>query len=87
MRQEKGPAKLFTPGSRFSSGTKTSSIMIMPVTEARRLNLPSILGAVSPFIPFSRMKPRKVPSSSLAQTTKTSAMGELLIQVLEPETR
>ena len=56
----------------------------MPVMLARRLNLPSIFGAVSPFIPFSRMNPRISPASSLAQTTNTSAIGELLIQVLEP---
>ena len=59
--------------------------MIMPVVEARRLNLPSIFGKVRPFIPFSRMKPRSTPSSSLAQTTATSAIGALVIQVLEPE--
>ena len=35
-------------------------------------------------MPFSRMKPLITPSSSLAHTTKTSAMGELVIQVLVP---
>ena len=40
-----------TFGRRFSSGTSTSSMTIWPVTEALRENLPSILGAESPFIP------------------------------------
>ena len=52
---------------------------IIPVTEDLRENLPSILGAESPFIPFSRMKPRR-PPSVCAQTMNTSAMGELVIQ-------
>ena len=35
-------------------------------------------------MPFSRMKPRIAPSSSLAQTTNTSAIGELVIHILAP---
>ena len=46
--------------------------------------MPSILGAESPFIPFSRTKPRTLPSSSFAQTTKTSAMGEFVIHIFVP---
>ena len=44
-------------------------------------------GAERPFMPFSRTKPRMAPScaSDLAQTTKTSAMGALEIQVFSPE--
>ncbi len=57
---------------------------ISPVIEARSENLPSILGALSPFMPFSSMKPRMTPSSVLAQTTKTSAIGELEIHILAP---
>jgi hypothetical protein len=68
-------------------GTNTSCIMIMPVVLARRLNLPSIFGAESPVMPFSRMKPRMEPSSSFAHTTNTSAIGELVIQVFEPLSR
>ena len=34
----------------------------------------------------SRMKPRIAPPSSLAQITSTSAIGELVIHILEPET-
>ena len=68
----------------FSAGTNTSDIMIMPVMDARSENLPSIFGALSPFMPFSRMKPRMSPLSSLAQTSSTSAIGELVIQVFEP---
>jgi hypothetical protein len=37
-----------------------------------------------PFQPFSRMKPRICPPSSLAQTTNTSATGLLLIHILLP---
>ncbi len=35
-------------------------------------------------MPFSRMKPRIVSPSSLAHTTKTSAIGELVIHILAP---
>ena len=57
---------------------------ISPVIEARRANLPSIGGADSPSMPLSRMKPRMMPSSSLAQTMKTSAMEELVIHDFDP---
>ena len=56
---------------------------IIPVTEDLRENLPSILGAESPSMPFSRMNPLS-PSSVWAQMMKTSAMGELVIQFLLP---
>src|SRR5260370_4223794 len=69
----------------FSAGTITSSIMMAPVTEARRLNLPSILGVVRPFMLRSRMKPRMAPPSSVLQITSTSAIGELVIHILDPE--
>ncbi|KAG7216132.1 hypothetical protein INR49_028980 [Caranx melampygus] len=68
-----------TLGSRFSSGTSTSSIRIIPVAEALRENFPSILGVARPFMPRSKMKPRTFPSSHLAQTTAMSATGELVI--------
>ncbi len=55
---------------------------ISPVTEARSENLPSIFGVERPFMPRSRMKPRMTPSSVLAQTTMTSAIGELVIHIL-----
>merc|ERR1719357_262586 len=84
LRQPKGPARPETLGSRFSWGTSTSSIRIMPVADALKENLPSILGVEKPFIPRSRMKPRTLPSSHLAQTTAISAAGELVIQVLDP---
>mmetsp|Transcript_526 Transcript_526/g.1579 ORF Transcript_526/g.1579 Transcript_526/m.1579 type:complete len:264 (+) Transcript_526:1980-2771(+) len=84
LRQLNGPVRPLTLGSMFSAGTLTSSIKIMPVLEARRENLPSIVGAERPGMSFSRMKPRMSPSSSLAHTTKTSASGELVIQFLEP---
>lgn len=68
-----------TLGSRFSWGTSTSSIRIMPVADALRENLPSILGVAKPFIPRSKMKPRTLPSSHLAHTTAMSASGEFVI--------
>ena len=83
-RARRGPC---TFGSRWSAGTGTSSITISPVTDVRRLNLPSIFGADSPFIPFSRMKPRITPSSVFAQTTNTSAIGEFEIHILLPTRR
>ena len=69
----------------FSTGTNTSSSMMAPVTEARSENLPSILGVSMPFQARSRMKPRMAPPSSLAQITSTSAIGELVIHIFEPE--
>ena len=61
----------------------TSSIIIIPVILALRENFPSIFGAESPFMPFSRIKPRITPSN-FPQTMKTSAIGEFVIQVLLP---
>ena len=60
---------------------------ISPVIEARNASLPSILGALSPFMPFSRMKPRITSSSVFAQTMNTSASGLLLIHILAPVNR
>lgn len=80
-----GTVCMLTLGNMFSLGTCTSSIKIMPVTEARRLILPSILGELRPSMPLSRRKPLMSPWSSLAQTTNTSAMGELVIQFFDPE--
>jgi hypothetical protein len=44
-------AKPLMLGSMLAAGTSTSSMTIWPVTDARRENLPSILGVDSPFIP------------------------------------
>jgi hypothetical protein len=57
---------------------------------ARRPTLPWMAGAERPFMPFSSTKPRIGPTvplslTSLAHTTKTSAMGELLIHILLPD--
>lgn len=57
----------------------------MPVADALRENLPSILGVAKPFIPRSKMKPRTLPSSHLAHTTATSATGEFVILAEEAE--
>lgn len=69
-------------GSRFSAGTSTLSIRIIPVTEALNENLPSIFGVDSrPFsLPFlSTMNPLTTPSSHLAQMISISAIGEFVI--------
>jgi hypothetical protein len=58
---------------------------ISPVIEARSPTLPWMAGAVSPLNCFSSTKPLIAPSSSFAQTTNTSAMGELEIHIFEPE--
>jgi len=52
---------------------------IWPVIDALNENLPSILGVVKPFIDLSRINPRILLSSHLAQTTAISAIGELVI--------
>ena len=73
-----------TFGSKLcSSSTSTSSNTSSLVTEARRLHLPVIFGAVKPGVPFSTRKPR-TPSSVLAQTTATSATLPLVIHILLP---
>ena len=55
--------------------------------EARSESFISIFGAERPFMPFSSTKPRIAPScaSDFAQTTNTSAIGELVIHILDPE--
>ena len=79
-----GPFRPRTSGNAFSSGQNTSSITTSPVIDARSPTLPSIFGVLSPLAPLSRTKPRIAPSSSLAQTTNTSAIGELVIHILLP---
>ena len=74
-------------GSMFCAGTSTSSITTCPVILARSENLPSILGALKPFMPFSRMKPRirLLSMSDLAQTMNTSAIGLFVILEIQPQ--
>ena len=60
---------------------------ISPVIEVRSPTLPWMAGADSPGMPFSSTKPRIMPASFLAQTTKTSAIGELVIHILLPDSR
>lgn len=57
----------------------------MPVADALRKNLPSIFGVERPFIPRSKMKPRILPSSHLAQTTAMSAPEGFVILNEEEE--
>lgn len=63
FRHAKGPLRPVTPGSRRDFGTRTLSIMIIPVGEARRENLPSIFGVVIPGIERSRRKPLTLSES------------------------
>ena len=84
LRQEKGPFNPLTVVNICDLGTLTSSITISPVIDAFKESLPLILFPLRPFIPFSKMNPRMSPFSSLAQTTKTSAMGELVIHIFDP---
>src|SRR5262249_3801049 len=83
LRQPNGPARPFTLGIRFSSGTTQSSSTISPVMDARNDSLPSIFGVEKPLVPRSTRKPR-MTLSSLAQTIATSATGALEIQVFAP---
>lgn len=84
FKHENGPFNPLTVGNMFYLGTLTLSKVMSPVMEAFKESLPLILFACKPFIPFSRMNPRISPWSSLAQTTKTSAIGELVIHIFEP---
>ncbi len=69
----------------------SKTTLYYPVVEALSENFPSILGAVSPAISFSRMNPLisplcLVPSLEwvAAQIMKTSANGLFVIQFLLP---
>lgn len=84
LRQEKGPFKPLTSGKIFLFGILTLSNTISPVVEALNDSFPLITFADNPFIPFSNMNPLISPFSSFAHTTNTSAIGELVIQVLDP---
>jgi hypothetical protein len=55
FKQEKGPVRPVTL-SLLAFGTRTSSIKMLPVMLARRDILPSILGALRPFMPFASVK-------------------------------
>src|SRR5262245_698349 len=84
LRHVNGPLRPRTSGNAFSAGQNTSLITISPVRLVRRPILPWIGGAVRPFQPFSRMKPRIASLSSLAHTMNTSAIGLLVIHDLVP---
>jgi hypothetical protein len=89
FKHEKGPDKPSTSGNMFSFGTGQLSSCIIPVIDA-----------LNPFL-FFRAGVSRVPgghadlsiknplilpvSASLAQMTKTSAIGELVIQVFAPD--
>lgn len=70
-----------TFGSMFASGIITSSIIIIPVVDARNDTLPFIFGVlnVSSLPLRSTMKPRILLSSHFAHTIHKSATGEFVI--------
>lgn len=84
FKHENGPFSPLTVGNILLFGTLTSSMLMSPVMDALKDSLPLILLATSPFIPFSRMNPLMSPFSSLAHTTKTSAIGEFVIHIFWP---
>merc|ERR1719265_1174495 len=85
LRQANGPRIPVTPGSTFALGILTSSIWIMPVTEARSDIFPKMVGVESPLKLRSTRNPRTLLSVSVfAQTKQTSAIGEFVIQFLAP---
>ncbi len=85
FKHEKGPLSPLTYKT-FSLGTLTSFKWIIPVLDIYKDIFPSISGVSIPSIKFhSKIKPLiSLSSASLAQTTKISAIGELVIQFLEP---
>src|SRR5206468_7783440 len=69
---------------RFPAGMRQLSNQHSDVRDMRRLNFPSMCCARNPGASFSTTNPPTPPSSSLAQTTFTSAMDALPIQHLLP---
>ncbi len=84
FKQENGPGRPLAVGNMCDLGMRTLSITISPVIEALRDSFPWIVLADKPFMPFYKTKPLISPFSSLAHTTKTSAIGELVIHILDP---
>lgn len=84
FRHEKGPANPLTEGNIWDLGTLTLSITISPVIEAFSESFPLMVLVERPFMPFSRTNPLMSPFSSFAHTTNTSAIGELVIHILDP---
>ena len=82
-------AKPFEMGellARARSLVRRAAGRMSPVIEARNDSLSPILSVVKPSKSRSTMKPR-ILSSSLAQTTARSLIGELVIQYLAPFSR
>src|SRR6267154_1140512 len=71
-------------GNRFSAGIRQFSNQHSDVRDMRKLNFPSMSRARNPGASFSTTNPPTRPSSSLAQTTFTSAIDALPIQHLLP---
>src|SRR6056297_2105969 len=83
-KQPSGAPKPFFPGNKFSLGTFTLSKISSPVADALSDHLLWVSGVENPSIPRSTISPWILPSSFLAQTTATSANGELEIHNLAP---
>src|SRR5215469_8757438 len=83
-RHDNGARRPDALGRRFPAGIRQPSNQISDVRDMRRLNFPSMSFARNPGASFSTMNPPTPPSSSLAQTTFTSAMDALPIQHLLP---
>ena len=58
--------------------------MSSPVSEARKLHLPFIVGVLNPSMPRSTMTPWIRPSSFFAHTTANCANGAFEIHILAP---
>src|SRR4051794_21451490 len=84
VRHDKGALSPDAFGKRFAAGIRQSSNQHSDVRDTRKLNLPSISRPRNPGASFSTTNPPTRPSSSLAQTTFTSAIDALPIQHLLP---
>src|SRR6202158_5231581 len=83
-RHDNGAFKPSAFGKRFSEGMRQFSNQHSDVRDMRRLNFPSMSCARKPDASFSTTNPPTRPSSSLAQTTLTSAIDAFPIQHLLP---
>src|SRR3984957_4818537 len=84
FKQDNGPRKPSTPGSKFSAGISQSVIDKPEVTEARSEYFPCTSQALNPGVPFSSRKPRILPSSHFAQISATAASEPLVIHIFSP---
>src|SRR5213595_554352 len=81
-RHDNGAPRPDAFGRRFSAGIRQFSNQHSDVRDIRKLNFPSMSRARNPGASFSTTNPPMRLSSSLAQTTFTSAIDALPIQHL-----